>query len=70
MTAAKPWISPETHPHARELKEKGEHENQSEKQVCKNLRNRWQFGLHFSPVRVKAMIAAIEADDKAFVVTI
>jgi hypothetical protein len=25
--------------------------------------------LHFQPVRVKAMIAAIEADDAAFVVT-
>jgi hypothetical protein len=37
--------------------------------TSKNLRHRQQFGLHFSPVQVKAMIAAIEADDTAFVVT-
>jgi hypothetical protein len=33
------------------------------------LRLRRQFGLHFSPVRVETIIAAIEADDPAFVVT-
>jgi hypothetical protein len=33
------------------------------------LRRRQQFGLHFSPVCLKAIIAAIEADANAFVVT-
>jgi hypothetical protein len=68
-TAAQPEISPEPHPYARALKEKSEYENQSEKQAGKNSRRRQQFGLHFSPVRVKAIIAAIEADANAFVVT-
>jgi hypothetical protein len=33
------------------------------------LRYRQQFGLHFSPVWVKAMIAVIEADDTATLAT-
>ena len=67
--AAQPEISPETYLYARVLSEKGKYENQSEKQVGKNLRRRRQFSLHFLSVCVKTIVAAIEADDTAFVVT-
>lgn len=66
---AQPEILPETYLYARALREKGKFENQSEKQVGKSSRHRRQFSLHFLSVCVKAIIAAIEADDTAFVVT-
>ena len=66
--AAQPDISQETYLYARALREKGKYEKQSEKQAGK-MRRRRQFGLHFLPVRMKAIVAAIEADDTAFVAT-
>jgi hypothetical protein len=47
LAAAQPEISPETYLYARVLRDKGNYENQSEKQVGQNLRHRRQFGLQF-----------------------
>jgi hypothetical protein len=45
--AAQTEISPETYLYVRALREKGNYENQSEKQEGEYLRHRRQFGLHF-----------------------
>jgi hypothetical protein len=47
LAAAQPEIPPETYLHAHALREKGNYENQSEKQEGEYLRHRRQFGLHF-----------------------
>jgi hypothetical protein len=47
LAAAQPEISPESYLYARALREKGNYENQSEKQEGEYLRHRRQFGPHF-----------------------